>query len=446
MVEGTGLENRRRFTPSAGSNPASSVFGCLAFSGVGQLFLSFVSIGKRRSMILSARLRSSGRFVKFATLVFLLVNFWFPLKSVYAQPSVVQGVQGVINSVRPRGLIPRNDNAASPPPLFGEVRGANTNSLTKGNFFDPYALYSVDVKNVSWVSYEGMEVSALLYVPATPPVRDGSFSAVVFSHGLGSSAEDFSYLAYTWASRGVVTLCLRHPDSDETVWRGKIRPMNELKTAYQRCWSARDRAKAIRSGIDFLYWSSDADVPWGRYLDLSKIGVSGNDLGALGALLTAGQLPPDNGPSLNDPRVASVLALSPPVFCEKEHGPYVYGAIRVPTMVVTGTNDNGVVGATKAPQRRIPYDSIQKVDKYLVVLLDGDHRVYAGRKVGAKQVTDRAYQETIARQSADFWTAYLSNDGTVLEQMRSYGKTGPLSNVHIERQLGDRGGDLDSSF
>ena len=157
------------------------------------------------------------------------------------------------------------------------------------------------------------------------------------------------------------------------------------------------------------------------------------------ALLTAGQLPPDNGPSLNDPRVASVLALSPPVFVKKNMD-----------LTFTGyscSNNGSYRNKRQRRGRRNKSSSAEnsvrqysKVDKYLVVLLDGDHRVYAGRKVGAKQVTDRAYQETIARQSADFWTAYLSNDGAVLEQMRSYGKTGPLSNVHIERQLGDRGG------
>ena len=32
LVYGTGLENRRRFTPSAGSNPAPSAFFCLTSS------------------------------------------------------------------------------------------------------------------------------------------------------------------------------------------------------------------------------------------------------------------------------------------------------------------------------------------------------------------------------------------------------------------------------
>jgi len=291
---------------------------------------------------------------------------------------------------------------------------------------------SIGVKEVHWTSRNGASYNALAYYPTTPP-RDGvGFPAVIFSHGLGSSAENFAYLARSWASEGIVVLCLRHPGSDESIWRGKLRAMNELREAYQKYWTARDRATAISSAVDFLYASHNNSGPMGADVDLERIGVVGNDLGALGALLVAGQLPPDNGVSLKDPRVAAVLALSPPVFCESSQGVVVYESIQVPLMILTGTEDDGIVGKTKAYQRRIPYDSVRWNDRFLVVLQGGDHRVYAGHKMASKQAHDAPYQETIRVVSTEFWRAYLRADALALSGMRSGSFATKFSNASVE--------------
>ena len=44
------------------------------------------------------------------------------------------------------------------------------------------------------------------------------------------------------ASNGGVTVTLHHPETDESVWRGKARPMAALKEAYRKYWPSRDRA------------------------------------------------------------------------------------------------------------------------------------------------------------------------------------------------------------
>ncbi len=387
-------------------------------------------------MISNARLAAYLRFVRIVAVVLVVAVVCLRLESAWAQSGVVHGAHGAVGSVRSNFGLRRIDR----PSDFSFVGDEFVSTSLPPNswFSDSIATYNVGVTEVSWFSREGTSFSAILFYPASTPVGVGKFSAIVFSHGLGASASDFSYLGHAWASRGIVTLCLRHPGSDDSIWRRKIRPMNELREAYERYWSARDRALAIRSGIDFLYASHGEPTPWGRGLDLLRIGVAGNDLGALGALLVAGQIPPDNGSSLKDSRVAGALALSPPVFCGMEQAPYVYGSISVPTMIVTGTEDNGIVGSTQAFQRRIPYDNIRNVDRYLVVLLGGDHRVYGGRKIGTRQANDRFFQETIARETADFFTAYLTRDPQVLWQMRSYGRVGALSNARVERQIGGK--------
>ncbi len=281
------------------------------------------------------------------------------------------------------------------------------------------AVYPVATQEVSWNDAQGRRVSALVFYPAAPPVAGSKFSVVVYSHGLGGSAERFAYLGESWAARGVVTLCLRHPESDESVWRGKLRPMGELKEAYRHSWTARDRALAIRSAIDFLATTQNADGPLGRDLDLTRVGVAGNDLGALAALLVAGQLPPDNGPSLKDPRVSAILALSPPVYCDRQQGSVVYSLIDAPLATVAGTNDDGVVGDVKAEQRRVPFDCVRGVDRLHFTLQGGDHMVYGGHRRPAKQAGDAPYQETIRSASTLFWRAYLCGDPEAAQTLRS---------------------------
>ena len=295
----------------------------------------------------------------------------------------------------------------------------------------PRSVYRVGSAKLSWRSRDGKEYDAIVYHPTRPPVGGSKFGIVIYSHGLGASPEEFSYLGREWASRGVVCITLSHPASDDSVWRGKARPMAALKEAYHKYWSGRDRAMAIRSAIDYVYASHNRPGPLGLDVDLRKIAVAGNDLGALGALLVAGQLPPDNGPSLRDNRVAAVLALSPPVFCEAELGAEVYAGVTVPLMVVTGTKDDGIVGSTKARQRRLPYDSVSRSDRYLVVLDGGDHRVYGRRIVGS----DESFHKTISAETSDYLSAYLLGDYDVLMELRERGSTFSLKNASVEKAL-----------
>lgn len=376
------------------------------------------------------------------TLIFaILVGIRKSCQEVCAQSVVGQTVQGALNVVRPKAntSASRHEHSAEPPAFRDNGLLVSNERPVHAVFADSSALYTVATRTISWSSSSGFSYSARVYYPVIDPTKEMSFPIVVYSHGLGSSPDNFAYLGFYWAGRGVVTICIRHPESDESIWRGKIRAMNELKEAYQLHWSARDRARSMRSCIDVVCSGQLGYGPLGflkARLDTDSIGVAGNDLGALGALLLAGQLPPDNGTYLKDSRVSAALALSPPVFCGALQGSNVYGRIQAPTMIVTGTQDDGIVGSTKAFQRRIPYDSLTGVDRYLVVLQGGDHRVYSGRKMGVKQVNDRAYQETIAKASADFWSAYLLKDETVLTQMSSYGKASVLSNANVEWMLG----------
>lgn len=271
-------------------------------------------------------------------------------------------------------------------------------------------VYSVAQSQVSWTaSHSALQVEALVYYPLAP---QETCPVVIYSHGLGGAPERFAYLGNMWASRGIVSVFLHHPETDESQWRGRIRAMSELRELYRRYWSARDRALAIRFAIDRLSSPDSQSASFAPIMDLSRLGASGNDLGALAALLLAGQIPPDGGPSLKDSRVTAVAALSPPVFCDAEHARVVYEQITVPFISVSGTLDNGIVGSTRAWQRRIPFDAMIYSDRYHVTLNGGDHLVYSGHLRARKQKTDADYQNVIRAATVLFWSAYLKGDHT----------------------------------
>jgi hypothetical protein len=155
---------------------------------------------------------------------------------------------------------------------------------------------------------------------------------------------------------------------------------------------------------------------------MQNIGVGGINLGALAALLLAGQVPPDYGPSLQDSRIKAVLALSPPVQPANISFREMYQSVTAPTLFITGTKDDSIVGTTKAIHRRIPFDAMNQCRRYLITLDGGDHRMYGGRvlsRLGGR--SDEKFQAGIVRSSTCFWLAVLRDDPRATRAMDGYG-------------------------
>ena len=245
---------------------------------------------------------------------------------------------------------------------------------------------------------------------------------ILFSHGIGSSIEECAYLAKAWTAQGFVCVLVQHPGSDENIKKGKIRILNEYRNSYEQNWSSRTRAEDLRFVLDCLEQLVQYHPQYAARLDMDRIGVGGIDLGALAALLLAGQVPPDYGNSLHDPRVKAVLALSPPVRPMNISFREMYQPITAPTLFITGTKDDGIVGPTKAIHRRIPFDAMNQCRRYLITLDGGDHRIYGGRMVsfvGGRD--DEKFQAAIVRSSTCFWLAVLQEAQWAVRAMNSYG-------------------------
>lgn len=287
--------------------------------------------------------------------------------------------------------------------------------------------YAVKCRDFVWLDEErDRAVPFRIYYPVAP---ERPCPIILFSHGLGGSSTVCSYLGMSWAREGCVSIHLRHLGSDDSVWRGKLRVFKELKMAYMRSWTGRDRANDMRFVLDRLEGFAHGDAAFSSLLDLSRVGAAGYNLGSLASLMLAGQTPPDGGPSLYDPRVTAVVALGPPVHATRSGFLADYSGIDIPCLFINGTEDDSRVGTTTASQRRIPYDSISRNEQYLIWLRGADHMSYAGHFLPRRSEGDAAYQREIARVSTSFWAAYLLDDPVSRAQWTQGDRTPPLGSL-----------------
>ena len=291
--------------------------------------------------------------------------------------------------------------------------------ITLTFLFGLWCISAVSAGDTVWHdSARHRSIPIRVYTPRT----NEKAPVILFSHGIGSSIDSCVYLANAWASQGFVCVLVQHPGSDENVWKGKVRILNEFKGAYEQNWSSRSRAQDMHFVLNCLEYLVRTNSCWADRLDMERIGVGGIDLGALAALLLAGQVPPDYGDSLKDDRVKAVLALSPPVRGMNISFHEMYRPITAPALFITGTKDDSIIGSTTAAQRRIPFDAMDQCQRYLITLDGGDHRMYGGRVIsviGGRE--DEKFQSGIVRSSSCFWRAVLREEPEAIQAMDRYG-------------------------
>jgi predicted dienelactone hydrolase len=289
--------------------------------------------------------------------------------------------------------------------------------------------YSVITGHTVWRDYSrNRNIPVKFFFPVVSEserVRgdDSGFPVILFSHGLGGTYDRCSYLSRTWSSFGFIVISVQHPGSDEQVWRGKIRVIKELRDSYEQNWNCRTRAEDLRFVLNSFSRLVESGKLGRLKANVENVGVSGYDIGSLGPLLLSGQIPPDRGNSLRDERVKAVVAMSPPVRNPGLDNNEVYANIQIPALFITGTKDDGIIGVTKAHQRRIPFDYMTYANRYLVIFNNGDHQIYAGALFSIsnffRRDRDSVYQSAITRVSSYFWLAHLANENQAKEIMNS---------------------------
>jgi predicted dienelactone hydrolase len=252
-----------------------------------------------------------------------------------------------------------------------------------------------------------------IYYPLSP----GSFPVIVFSHGLGGTREGYEYLGRHWAGHGFIAIHPQHIGSDDAVWQGSKRPLQDLKATLQKPENAVNRPLDVRFVLDRLEEINRNPGPLSGRIDPGHVGAAGHSFGAFTTLVLAGASygrAGDEAMKGPDPRIQAALPISPPAGIGKLLGTRAYQNIRIPLLVITGTKDTSPVDpGAKAEDRRLPYDGHPGPNAYLIVFDGADHMVFSGtRLTRGPQVADAAIQQNTLAASTAFFGAFLKGDSS----------------------------------
>lgn len=240
------------------------------------------------------------------------------------------------------------------------------------------------------------------------PQITGSAPVILFSHGLGGSDKGCSYLGTHWAERGYVAVAIQHPGSDESVWQGTADPMSAMNKA-ANVKNLLLRLKDIPAVLDQLTaWNQETGNPLHNKLDLDKIGMSGHSFGAVTTEGVSGETLGWAGTRYTDPRIKAALCLSP---SSPEHGKpsQAFASVKIPWMLMTGTNDEAPIGHQTLASRLAVFPALPAGGKYELVLNGADHAAFTDNPF-PKSVKNPNHHKAILALSTAFWDAWLKDD------------------------------------
>jgi predicted esterase len=246
-----------------------------------------------------------------------------------------------------------------------------------------------------------------------PADAAASTPVVILSHGLGGSREGLVTIGQYWADHGYVVVHLQHAGSDESIWRGVApRDLEKSLRAGQGPAQLVARVGDVKFALDEIA-RRNADPNWPLHgkLDLARVAMAGHSFGAITTQAMCGQRAA-TGLTAFDPRLKVGIAFSPfpPAAGDMRQA---FGAMRVPMFYWTGTEDRVPIVAPDydVTRHRIPFDSTDGIDQYLVVLTGADHMYYNGHPRGKPATTqDAAWLDLIGRGTTAFLDKYLRGD------------------------------------
>ncbi|GAB4212365.1 MAG: acetylhydrolase [Rhodoferax sp.] len=289
--------------------------------------------------------------------------------------------------------------------------------------YDPLALPDrAAPTTVDW-SLPASASQRALPLRAYLPARFGSAPVLVFSHGLGGSRLGSAFLGQHWAARGYAALFVQHPGSDEDVWRSA--PPGQRKAALQAAANAQQlhqRVQDIRHLVDHLHAAPPPALA-GR-LDLAHLGVAGHSFGARTAQRLGGQTTPGWGAA--DPRIRAALLMSPSI-PSRGDAASAFAAVRIPWMLMTGTQDVSPIGDTNVQQRLAVFDALPPGQKYLLVLHGATHAAFTDRALPTQAPPrNPLHHRSILALSTAFWDTHLRQDPAARAWLHGLGPRGVL--------------------
>lgn len=253
----------------------------------------------------------------------------------------------------------------------------------------------------------GRTIPVRVYLPPSTQPEP----VVLFSHGLGGSADNNPYLGIHWAKRGYVVVFMQHPGSDESVWKNA--PSGEKFIAMKQAANTAnflDRAMDVPKVIDALTtWNADPNHTLHQRLDLEHIGMSGHSFGAITTQAVAGQSFIGGRTSFREPRIDAAVMMSP--------GPPAAGdlakafsTISIPCLLMTGTRDDSPIGNQKAADRLKVFPNLQHAPAWQVVFDQATHMTFGERGSLRGATQDPRYHRAILALTTAFWDVELRNN------------------------------------
>jgi predicted dienelactone hydrolase len=279
--------------------------------------------------------------------------------------------------------------------------------------YDPLALPpTAEVQAIDFTMRDesrSRDIPLRVYLPAT----DRSAPVVLFSHGLGGTRRGCAYLGRHWSARGYVAVFLQHHGSDDSVWRSA--PPEKQMEAMNRAASTQNlllRVVDVPRVLDQLQrWNQQQGHTLAGRLDLTRIGMSGHSFGAATTQAVGGQTSPRRGQPFADRRIRAAIAFSPST--PKGGNPAtIFGSVKIPWMLMTGTKDVSPIGNTDVASRLLVYPNLPAtIDKYELVLHEAEHSVFTdGGWFGDRDARAWNQHRAILALSTAFWDAYLRDD------------------------------------
>ena len=201
---------------------------------------------------------------------------------------------------------------------------------------------------------------------------------ITFSHGIGGSRRGYSYLGQFWASQGYASLHLQHVGSDRALWTGNLFTTAMRLQAAAQDSEATARVQDLRFALDQVLAGPLAPV-----LDANRIIADGHSYGANTTLLVAGaQVERAGRPlDLRDARIKAAIVISAPPVYGEGHPERILGAIQVPSLHITATEDTIRVPGYFSPasDRVAVFDATGGQVKTLAVFEGGSHSIFTDR-------------------------------------------------------------------
>ncbi|MEI6177330.1 MAG: dienelactone hydrolase [Verrucomicrobiota bacterium] len=293
---------------------------------------------------------------------------------------------------------------------FSALIFASLFSLKAEAVYDPLKVTNVDIVSKTFDVRDAVRDRSLpvrVYLPdATEPAP-----VILFSHGLGGSRDNNSYLGNHWAKRGYIVVFIQHPGSDEAVWKEK--KTGQRMGAMKQAASVENfisRNKDIPIVIDALSaWNSDKTNPLHDRFDLKHIGMSGHSFGAVTTQSVAGQSAAGGRVSFTEPRLSAAVMMSPSPPARGDPA-MAFGSIKIPCLLMTGTLDDSQIGNSQAADRLKVFPNLTGAPAWQVVFDKATHMSFGERDMKGNSETGNRYHKPILALTTAFWDAQLRGD------------------------------------